>query len=525
MSASARPLAGAAGLSHPAVVSRRARELALLGGGGLIAIAVAMAITLGNPKPNLLVIFGITLGVIAVVAMVVSTRYEVTLAVLALYLGLLDGPVKLEAANKLASGVRDIMIVAIALGMILKVIARKERMSLPPLAGWVLTFVAVVLIEALNPNTHGLLKSLGGYRQQLEWVPFFFFGYLVFRSTRRFRQFFLILGVIALLNGVVGTIQARMTPQQLAKWGPGYAGLVEGGKGGLSGRTYSSEGVARARPPALGSDSGFGGGVGVIALPGLLALLTVGRLRRRWPVLLCCVGAVLGIATAASRTSVVGAVVALLSFVGLSILARQRVSRPLAALLAVVALAFVIGSALVAANGNGIFARQESLTSVQSAKETGGAGKEKSLSEIPRYIAHNPFGYGLGTAGSVSGFGGIQSLTIEGEKVVGGSAYSLLVKETGLLGLLLWVGLSINVIALGVTRLKSIRDPELRTYLVAALAGFVTLTVLGFSGPTLAVTTGAYLWLVPGMVAYWLARREPAPAPAYRPGTYTARAA
>jgi hypothetical protein len=36
------------------------------------------------------------------------------------------------------------------------------------------------------------------------------------------------------------------------------------------------------------------------------------------------------------------------------------------------------------------------------------------------------------------------------------------------------------------------------------LTAFVALTVEGFSGPTLAVTVGAYLWLVPGVIAYWL---------------------
>jgi hypothetical protein len=505
MSIAPRPLAGPAGLSHPAVVSRRARELALVGGGGLIAIAIAMGITVGEPKPNVLVIFGVTLGAVAVVAMVISTRYEITLALLALYLGVLDGPIKQEAASKAASGIRDVLIIAVALGMLMHVVARKERMSLPPLSGWVLTFVAITLIEALNPNTHGVLKALGGYRQQLEWIPFFFFGYLVLREKQRFRQLFLLLGVLAAANGVVGTIQARMSPQQLAKWGPGYAGLVNGGKGGLSGRTYVSEGVAHVRPPALGSDSGFGGGIGDLALPGLLALLAVPKGRRRWPVVLCCLGAVLGIATAASRTSVVVAVVTLICFGALSVVARLRISRPLAGLVAIVLMAVIAGSVLITAEGKGIFARQESLTNVQKAQETGGEAKEKSLSAIPTYIAHAPFGFGLGTAGSVSGFGGTQKLTVEGERVTGGSAYSLLMKELGLLGLLLWIGFTVNVLVLGLRGLRHIRDPELRTYLVAILTGFIALTVEGFSGPTLAVTVGAYLWFAPGVIAYWFA--------------------
>ena len=59
------------------------------------------------------------------------------------------------------------------------------------------THKTTVIVEAFDPKTLGLLKVLGGFRQQLEWVPFFFFGYALIRTKRRFRQLFLVLGVIA----------------------------------------------------------------------------------------------------------------------------------------------------------------------------------------------------------------------------------------------------------------------------------------------------------------------------------------
>jgi O-antigen ligase len=326
------------------------------------------------------------------------------------------------------------------------------------------------------------------------------------RSKLRFRQLFLILGVIALANGVVGAVQARLSPTQLAAWGPGYRELASGGEGnGITARTYSVEGVAHVRPPALGSDAGFGGSIGARALPGLLALLAIGGRRRRWPIILLCMGAVLGIATAGSRTAVVAGVVAVGSYAALSLFAGLRLSRPLVGVLVVGAIVFVVGSLLISTDGAGIFHRQETLASLQTAQETGGSGKERSLSQIPRYLAIAPFGFGLGTTASVSGFGGHQRLEIEGEKVEGGNAYSILVKEMGIPGLVLWLGLSINVLVLGMRRLRRVVDIELRTYFVALLAGFITLTIQGFSGPTLAVTNGAFLWFVPGVVAYWFA--------------------
>lgn len=508
-------LAGRRPGTHPAVLGRRAHDLLTVTAIALVPLVLGLAITVSYPKPNPILVGGVVVGVIGVMVLLLSRRYTITLTVLALYLGVFDGPIKLEAATQIASGLRDILIIAIGLGMVLRMVVSSDRVKVPPLSRWVLAFVAFVLVEALNPRTHGLLKSLGGYRQQLEWVPFFFFGYVILRDKRRFRQFFIVLGVIALANGVVGAVQARLSPHQFATWGPGYRELAFGGNhNGISGRTYSVEGQARIRPPALGSDSGFGGGIGALTLPCLLALLAASPLRRRWPILILCIGAVLAIATAASRTSVVVGVVGVAAFAALSLTSGLKLSRPLIGLMATGAVVFGVGSALIAAEGNGIFHRQETLTSVQRASETGGNSKTQTLSEIPNDLIHGPFGYGLGIAGSVSGFGGRQHPEFEGQRITGGSAFSLLMKELGFPGLLIWVGLTINTILLGVTQLRRVRDPELRTYLVGLLAAFIALTVDGLSGPTLAVTIGAFLWFVPGVIAYWLGSPERLTAPA-----------
>lgn len=511
--------------AHRGVQSRRTHERLTVAAAAAVAAVLAMAITVAMPKPNFALVIGLLIGVAAILALMLSTRHEVTVAVLVVYLGLLDGPVKLESASQAASGVRDVLILAVALGIFLRAVMRGQGITMPPLSNWVLAFVAVVLIEAANPHTSGVLKVLAGYRQQLEWVPFFFFGYLLMRSKDRFRKLFLILGVIALANGLVGVVQSRLSPGALSSWGPGYGQRLSG-KGG--GRTYIVEGEAHPRPPALGSDAGFGGGVGVLALPGLLALLAAGRLRRRWPVLLCCVGALMGVATAASRTSVVTLVMVLGFFGLLSLIAGLRVGRPLLGLIVVAVIGIGVGSVLVAADGAGIFKRQEGLgTTVSSGGEEHADGKEKHLSEIPSDIAHSPFGFGLGTVGSVAGFGGKENPTVEEKTISGGSAYNLLIVETGAPGLLLWLGLTINTLVLALPRLRRVADPELRMYIVAMLAAFLTFTMQGLAGTTLAVSpAGVYLWFVPGVIAFWfagpgrralLARRAPASAAASSP--------
>ena len=498
------PVAGA----QPAVLNRRVRDLLLVGVTGLVPLVIALGITREVRNPNIPLTLGLMVAALGVVMLLLSTRYAVTLALIALYLGLFEGPVKLgSGGGSAASASRDVLIFAVSLGAVVRILVRRERVRLPPLSGWVLAFAALVLVESFNPQTRGILKVIGGFRQQLEWMPFFFFGYLLMRSKERFRQFFLLLGVIALANGVVGVYQSRLSPTQLSSWGPGYHELAEGGGAkGQGGRTYRSEGVARVRPPALGSSSGFGGSVAVLALPAILALFLIVRWRRRWLVALFCLGALGAVATSASRTSVIGAVVAVLVFTLLSLYGGGRALRPLAALLVVVGLALGVASVIAATEGAGVFSRYASIASPEQAASTSVDTKQRSLTQIPSDIANAPFGVGLATVAAATGFGGVNKVTIEEHSASAESQYNSVVLELGAVGLLLWVALTIKLAVLVVRRLRRIDDIELRAELAAVFAAVFALVVMGFSGPTTYTSpAGPFFWFAVGIAAYWLA--------------------
>jgi hypothetical protein len=501
---------GGGGAGYPRWSRRRVDDLLLLGLAGLVPVVAALAIALHTPNPNLALFFALLVGVAVVVALLVYPRLEVTVTILALYLGLLDGPVRLIIDTKAVSSVRDVLIFAVALGALGRMIARGERIRLPPLTGWVAAFVGLVLIEAFNPNTHGILKVLGGFRQQLEWVPFFFFGYVLIRSKERFRKLFIVLGVIALANAAVATYQTHLTPTQLASWGPGYAERVNGNvnpeeKGvGTTARRYRSEGVLRVRPMALGTDSGFGGSVGVIALPGALALLAVGGRRRRWLAILLCLGSLVAVATGLGRLQVVGAVIAVACFALLSLSAGRRVTRPLSALLAVAVLALPLGALFVASEGAGVFSRYESIEP-NNVVTTSTTYKERSLALIPHYISSDAFGFGLATAGPASGFGGGSAEVLEGHGVTAETQYNYVVDELGLPGLILWVGLTLMLAALVVGRLPRIRDIDVRIALAAVFAVVFAYTLMGLRGAFMDSSAGGpYFWFAVGIAAYWL---------------------
>lgn len=315
----------------------------------------------------------------------------------------------------------------------------------------------------------------------------------------------MLLGVLALTNGIVATYQTRIGPGGLASWGPGYSQLVYGFNG-VGGRTYFSEGEAKVRPPGLGSDSGFGGALGVAALTGTFALLATGRLRRRWPVLLLSIGAMVAIATGLGRLQLVGGVLAVVAFAGLTLTGSRRVSRPLAVLLAVAVVAIPLGVLFVSLEGAGTFSRYSSVTSaLTSGKDT----KTNTLSQLPTVMAGAPFGLGLGVAGAASGFGGgqeEQKEIFEGHTVSTETNYNFIGVELGIPGLLLWIAFTIRLGTLVLPRLRQIRDFELHIYLAAMAATIIAFTIMGTSGPALASSAlGPFFWFAAGVFAYWFA--------------------
>ena len=498
---------GATGVVHPAVLDRRVRELLLIGLTALIPAVIALGITVELPNTSLLLVLAVILGALGIVALMVSSRLEVTVALLALYLLLLDGPVKLLiGSQEVTAAVPNLLIVAVSAGALMRLVVRRERAVLPPLSSWVLAFVGMVAIEAFNPHTEGILKILAGFRQQLEWIPFFFFGYLLMRSKKRFRQLFLIVGVAALANGAVAAYQTGLSPPQLASWGPGYRLLMypTGGVAG-SARAYTSEGEGRIRPMGLGSDAGFSGGVGLLALSFGLALLATWRSRRRWLAVLLCLGALLAVLTSLGRLQVLSAGIAVAGFAVLASLAGRRVTRALGAILAVVVLAMPAGVLVISTFRTGTFSRYESIAPSKLGAAPG--YKEGARSLLSHELSANPFGVGLGTSGPSAGFGGNSSYVREEFKgITSETQYNFLANELGAPGVLMWLALSVYMILFVALGMRRVRDGELAIILAGTLAPFIALFAAGFTGAfTVSAVSGPYFWFAIGVAAYWFA--------------------
>jgi hypothetical protein len=469
---------------------------------GVTAILVGTRVR----SPSVGVVVAVGVGITGGAWMFFSPRIERPLAVLLLYLGLLDGFLKLKTNSQAMTLGRDVLLYAILLGFLARSTLRRESLRLPPLSGWVLAFTLVVLVQLFNPADTGLLHSLGALRPHLEFVPLFFVGYAVVQTRARLRTFFLILLVIASANGIVGLVQLNMSPGQLASWGPGYAARVNGAQTGAYGQVsgrgyYTSSGVFRTRPFGLGDDSGVGEEWGMLALGGALALLSLGVRQPAGRIsLLLCAGPPLAVISGQGRALLVGSVVVLFSYLAFATTPRRLIPT-LASVL--IGLAVIVGvvAYVSSVSGPGFFDRYATITPAKLTSTTS-SNRGGSIADIPVLIQHHPFGNGLGSTGPAAHFAGGRNQGSNGETEPG-----FLVSELGIPGLVVVYGFMLNLLVLGVTRIRRL-EPEARSSVAALLAGVVGLLIYGIGSATTSTSPGSpYLWFVGGALSYWLTRR------------------
>jgi hypothetical protein len=435
-----------------------------------------------------------------VVWMFFSERYTLTLAVLLIYLGLFDGFVKLEANSTVATLGRDALLYAIVLGATVRAMMRRTPLPAAPLVIGVLAWLLVCVAQIANPAAISPIHAAAGIRQHIEFVPLFFFGYVIMRSERPFIGLFALLIVIAAINGVVALAQSELTPAQLATWGPGFAKLMVGTTTTSSRTFLGANGVLHVRPPALGSDFGFGGEVAALALPGALVMIAATRRLGR-VALIAWIGlpfVVLAVVTSQSRSVVVGAILAVVVFMFLTIESPRRGMALLAALLVAAAVTSVVVDRVTsdaATSSN----RYATITPARVVGTTV-SYRQATLGLIPTYAVDYPFGAGMGTLGPAanSSIGGAANSSFDGE-----SEFTFLEIEVGLPGLLVMLGLWVGAVYLGL-RLRRVADRRIQRPLMALTAIVITLFTGWLVGSVTAQSPDApFFWFAIGALAYW----------------------
>jgi hypothetical protein len=521
-------------MSTPAIARARAsrspREALTQLPWALLVAAIAAALTVGIAHLPTLKGLALVLVVLGSVWCASTRHTALALALVMLYLGTLDGFLKLATGSNYVTFVRDALLFAIAIGVLLKATVSHTRFRVPPLGGWVIGFVVIVLIQLANPNDGSLYHSLAGVRQHLEFVPLFFLTYAFVRTKRALRAFVILIAVVAAANGVANVVQFKLSPAQFAAWGPGYTQRILGtGAFQESGRAfYDSSGTTHTRPFGLMSDAGAGGLVDALALGAIIALLSIpGRRRYVGVAAVTGVVAIAGIVTSEGKAVIVCAVVVGLAYALLTATSRRGAATVLAGA-ALAAASYVAVTGIVDSSRAPVL-RYQGLSAGNIVQTTSRA-RGKSLGLIPRTLGRWPLGDGLGTAGPATGTNGAppQAGIHDAENEI-----SFLTLETGIPGMALLIGFTVALCVLGFRRVRREPDAETRVLLAATVAPVVGLLVIYFGGAYTPTTPGGpYLWAAGGIVAYWLVARPaerrqaaqlparadgPVPAPGRRP--------
>lgn len=450
-------------------------------------------------KPLLLIAaFGAALAV--GLLCVLSQRYTLTLGALMLFLGLADGYLKLRFGGLAITGVRDGLLFSICAGALVRIALSGEPVHWPPWTGLVVAWVAVVLVQLANPANGTLTHSVLSLRSHIEWVPLFFFGFALMRAKRRIFVFLTILLAITAVNGAVSLYQYQGGPEAIAAWGPGYKELILGGAA-ISGRTFvDASGTRQLRPPGLGSDTGYAGGLAVLAGPAAFVFLMLGRRRRLTQALggMFAAGVILAVLTAQVRIAIIGLAVGIVAVIALSLVSRKVVQAAVTlgvlAILAIMVASFASGQA-----GSTLFERYLSLHSGDAVSSTT-SYKSGSLQLLPEAVAKHPFGVGLGAVGPAA--------SLPGGPAVGGvngeSEFNFLIVDVGVAGIIALLALHLTIVVQSAWAIRRLADPELRVLLSALLAPLIALLVLWFGGPVSAgPPLACYFWFVAGTLAYW----------------------
>ena len=190
---------------------------------------------------------------------------------------LLDGYLRLSTGDDSLRIVRDLPPAALIAMLIVHGALHRERMPRLPMLGLVSAFTLVVLVQIFHPAEVSLFKGVQALRPHLEFVVLFLAAAIALKDDRRLEHLLLLLACCGAINGAVGLAQSQLTPEQLASWGPGYQQLAIQDSASQTGdvaRVFTdNEGTVRLRPPALGTDAGFGATVGMISLSAALALI------------------------------------------------------------------------------------------------------------------------------------------------------------------------------------------------------------------------------------------------------------
>jgi hypothetical protein len=419
-----------------------------------------------------------------------------------LYLLLLDGFIRLKTGHADLTVVRDVFpALLLFLGVAHVAAAPGKRPWRVPMAGFVVAWVACTIVQVYNPNTISVARGAQALKPHLEFVPFFFACAIAVTTRRRLSTLVLVIACAGAINGAVSLYQSQLSPAQLGAWGPGYQRLIVGDNP----RAFKDDsGTERVRPPALGSEAGFGGILGVLALPCGIALALVERRGRRALAIATLPFLITAVVSSQTRAGVVAAVVSTVAFF-LVLSLRKGGIRVIATVGLVGLLGVYAGNELITGR---VTTDRYSTIAPSKLVNTYSEDRGGSLALIGIDMVKYPLGAGLGTGGP----GSISGASANAGKISTENEITYVIAEAGVFGLMVMLLLLISTIRRTFKLARRPRDPSMVPIFCAVFGGLIGMVVLWFAGPvTAGPPVSSMFWIYAGLAGVWPQRlRRPA---------------
>lgn len=474
------------------------------------------------------------IGGVSLLWFLTTERIQIAILLLILYMGLFEGVFKFTTDGLLfylVYAVRNVLTASLILNVFFKAYNRKLEaagfhFTWPPFTLLIGFYLLWVLINIFHPEGINLMNSIAGARPHIEFVPFYFLGFLICtKEPKWFVHLLITIVIIGVINSAVAIHQYKIGPENLvAVYGEGYAKLIstetieqqEEGTGRTSayrGRVYlDNENNAQLRPPGLGSDAGFPAMVAEIAVFSLLVLLFYYlKMRNFWLVGFLVAASLLlfaGIVVSAARSYL------LLTLVGVTIGALFYIREIFAGQKLKIVVLVIVGITILGGNyviksyvSDNAYDRFQNISTPEKLYNRLKDEKFRNWAYTQRYLIESPLGRGLGKVGSATAF----FATRDDVEVVTGNGeteFNFFLSELGVVGLLLFYAILLA------TFLKSsviMRRSEADSYQrMSATVIFLFILVFFLNSPFgtgAPFPTKASLWLFMG--CFWALHNKP----------------
>ncbi len=400
---------------------------------------------------------------------------------------------------------KDVFLIIIFAVYLLGKILKKERLfPATPLNIPILVFIAICFLQFLNPATHPII-GLGGIKTHVLPIVLFPLSFSLFTDKKQISRFMVVLIALGTVVAAYSFVQYAQGPDSVAKLGPGFANVVYD-RAALW--KSASTKTMNFRPFSTTQDCGAAAMYYLITIPLTLAfLLTKKSWGQRKLLSTGSIGLLfLALVLSGVRSAWLATILGLLLF---GILSKKMRSFFI--------VLFLGGTATYLAiflSGGGIIER------ILMTANPWQAFMEARGLNITTYLVWAiyayPFGRGLGRAGPGEAVFANWFPQEAGSFAGSDNYFLVMVYETGLIGALVILWISLAILFNGYRIYNQLQDQDLKWTAVGIMAALFAMLLTWLAGPTLISNPASfYFWFLSGMLLKLghIATLESSPAP------------